>query len=272
MMLIASNNDDQSRSTLIESLMKITTTRSCLLASILAAAVPAHALIGISSVSFTEPEPGIVSADDLANADSPDLLSRTSTPFTAVGSANDGTLNASLIDEELTQYPASIEFNFDTVTNPLGYSITSVSTVTGLSQFEAQPFPWSIFFTEASPQFYTLSYRLVGEAAFTDLITVTDLGAAPIRKVTLIGIADEIDGGVEAVRFTWEDPFPTLLTGGLPADESITFLREIDMFGSPIAGRVPEPSAAAITAIAAVGLVAGRRPRFKWSHGEAGEW
>lgn len=241
--------------------MKIVTLRCSATLFCLALSTDAHAIIGISSEVFTGPDPSVVSSSDLVNQDSPDLLAVSSTPIESLIGMNDGSVaGIGAIQQENSEYPASIEFHLDTTANPLGYSISAVSTVTGLSQPEAQVTEWFSFFTELSPQLYTLSYSLVGEASFNELVTVSDLGSAPIRKVTLIGLSSEIDGGVDALRFTWLDPYPGVLMGVNPSDETLTIVREIDVFGSAITEQVPEPGTAATT-LCLCGMLTARRWR-----------
>jgi len=213
-----------------------------LLAGALVPSAQLHATLAIGSVSFSEPDmvASHISSSDLVNAGSPSLLSVSSSPFALIPNVNDGTTNTSLVFEEDSHYPATIVFHLDTTEHTLGYSIDSVVTVTGLSQFESEITPWFLFFSELSVQMFTLSYSLVGEDTYHDLPTISDASRAPIRKVTLIGFDGEIDGGVDALKFTWHDPFPAIAPGTFP-DESRTAIREIDVFGSPILP-VPEPS------------------------------
>lgn len=113
------------------------------------------AAIGMSTTSFTESGSVVshISSTDLVNSGSPHLLSVSSSPFANIPQMNDGTINSSFIIEEDSHYPATIVFNFDTITNPLGYRIDGVTTITGLSQVEAQFTPFDLNFTELSPNF-----------------------------------------------------------------------------------------------------------------------
>lgn len=242
-------------------LMKSVVLWCCVPLIVASLSIPAHAIIGLTSESFADITPGLVAPDDLANSGSADLSSISSTPFGSIPSVNDGTASFSSIQEEFSQYPATIDFNFNTVDNPLGYSISDVSIVTGLTQSEAQVFlNFAPGGGELSPQLYTLSYSLVDDPSFTELITVSDLGPAAIRKVSLVGLTSEITGGVDVLRFTWSDPYPSVLTGVRPSDETVTILREIDIFGSAIRDQIPEPSASVLALCGGV-LAAKRRRR-----------
>jgi hypothetical protein len=204
-----------------------------------------------------------ISATDLVNAGSATLSSVSSTPLAGapLGNLHDGTLSAGFIRESIvgnpSEYPATIDFNLDVVANPLGYQVTSLSTIAGVG-LVFDPGGFSGREHELAHQSYTVSYSLVGDPGFTAFSTVAavaDPGAGHFTtKVTLVNIASVVPAGVDVVRFQWFDPVPLIATS-TQEDESATIIREIDVFGSAV--QVPEPSAALLLAV--LGAVAALR-------------
>jgi hypothetical protein len=176
------------------------------------------------------------STTDLVNAGSPDLLYFNSTSFISTLGVYDGPTGVSHIEEGLDQYPALITFSLDIISNPLGYTISSIRTLSA-GQGAA-----SGLGDDTRVQYYRLEYSLVGDAGFETLLTVdvrdfdpegisNDLG---YTWVTLFDIEDELTG-VDIIKFTWLDP--SALTG------SGSWIDEIDIVGFPIT-QVPEPGSA----------------------------
>ena len=96
---------------------------------------PAQAIIGILT-EFGSSDSGsdfdaTISTTDLVNSGSPSLSSVSSSPILTVANVNDGSGLSGAIREDDSEYPATIEFNLDLISNPLGYRITSLSTFTG---------------------------------------------------------------------------------------------------------------------------------------------
>jgi hypothetical protein len=184
------------------------------------------------------------STTDLVNAGSPDLLYFNSTSFYSPLGVFDGPTGISLIEEVHDQYPALITFSLDIISNPLGYTISSIRTLSA-GQGAA-----SGLGDDTRMQYYKMEYSLVGDAGFETLLTVdvrdfdpegisNDLG---YTWVTLFDIEDELTG-VDIIKFTWLDP--SVLTG------SGSWIDEIDIVGFPIT-QVPEPRSAILLLVATV--------------------
>jgi hypothetical protein len=178
------------------------------------------------------------STTDLVNAGSPDLLYFNSTYFSSPSGINDGPAGTSVIEESADQYPALITFSLDIISNPLGYTISSIRTLSGGLT------GWVVagLGDDSRMQYYRVEYSVVGDAGFETLLTVdirdfdpegpsTDVG---LTWVTLLDIEDELTG-VDVIKFTWLDPSP--LTG------SGSWIHEIDIVGTPVT-QVPEPGSA----------------------------
>ena len=208
-----------------------------------------------------------ISSRDLVNSDASTLFATATTPLGSglyggsVSGFNDGTANHGAIYDEVwgnsaaSEYPATIDFYLDTSVNTLGYELTSITTVTGFQGLFA---PTQDHMHQHSNQAYAVSYRLVGEVTFSLLATVSLMNDPDefSAMVTMNGLESEIPGGVDAVRFTWFDPIPnTPLIS--ESDESITMIREIDVFGSPIT--IPEPSSVALLSLATIGVFRRKR-------------
>lgn len=229
---------------------------ACFLAACWLACSPAYGVIGYlyqygTAGDGTDFIPDI-STTDLVNNGAPSLASVSSTPLTFIGNVNDGSGAGTPIREDAvwtgpTEYSATITFNLDTVANPLGYRISSLSTFSG-SGVGLDP-EWTGRYHEIAHQSYTVAYSLVGSASFVDFATVaaaadTDEFAA---KVTLVNINTVVPDGVDALRFIWQDPIPAIASSTAP-ERSATTIREIDVIGSP----VPEPNSTALLAVTAL--------------------
>lgn len=187
------------------------------------------------------------STTDLVNAGSPDLLYFNSTFFASPLGVHDGPTGVSLVEENYDQYPALITFTLDTISNPLGYTISSIRTLsaslgaaTGLGD-------------DTRMQYYNLEYSLVGDTEFETLITVDireGIGSLGYTWVTLLDIEDELTG-VDVIKFTWLDPSPLNGSG--------SWIDEIDIVGTPIT-QVPEPGATLLS-LGAFALLLRRKRR-----------
>lgn len=190
--------------------------------------------IGVQHWELTSPELNPANNADLVNAGSPDLLFFNSTSFTTPLGIFDGSYeNKSLITEDEDQYPALITFSLDVVSNPLGYNITSIRSLslasTGLTGVD-----------DSRMQYYKVEYSVVGDTGFETLLTVDIRDFEPEgfdwnegwTWVTLLDIEDELTG-VDVLRFTWLDPSAT-------DNDSGSWIGEIDILGSPVT-QIPEP-------------------------------
>lgn len=195
-----------------------------------------YALIGILSEAISDPSLHI-SDSDLVNADAESLASVSSTPFTAIGAVNDGAASVSLVSEDDGEYPATIIFNLNTAEHSLGYSLTHLTTVTGVGDSHSPDWPDP---SETADQRYSVAYSLVGDPAYIDFATVGAVSAGTHQKVTLTSLAGDVPIGVDSLRFTWMDPLPTL-GPEFRAGDTYTAIVEIDVFGSPVIP-VPEPA------------------------------
>ena len=223
----------------------------------------AHGVIGVlteyggSEMAFDT----TISTTDLVNSGAPSLASVSSTPLDAgaLGYMHDGTFGWGTIREywvplPSSEYPATIDFNLDVVANPLGYQLTSLSTIAG-GGVVAGPGDPAGREHEFAHQSYTVSYSLVGDPGFTPFRTVAALadpgdgqGTRQLSsKVTLVNIASVVPAGVDVVRFQWFDPAPSIVSSSHP-DRTFTIIREIDVFGSAV--QIPEPSSALLLALA----------------------
>ena len=120
--------------------------------------------------------------------------------------------------ESLVIESGTITYTLDTSLNTLGYTITSIQTFAGWSDFNR------------GSQAYTVSVSQVGSAIFTDLAAV--LLAADGFTQERFTITEDATGilatGVDEIRFT----FPTQQFSGVG-------YKELDVFGYAV---VPEPS------------------------------
>jgi hypothetical protein len=194
--------------------------------------------IGVEYWLLSDPDRPGPSNADLVNAGSPDLLYFNSTSFTNPLGIFDGqsawtggaAATSSWIAEEEDEYPATITFTLDTLENTLGYNISSIRTLT-------HDVYYNIGTIDGWVQYYKLEYSVVGSEGFETLVTV-DVGERGHHEgmmwVTLLDIEDELTG-VDALKFTLMDPSAD--------DESITWMGEIDIMGTPVT-QVPEPGSA----------------------------
>ena len=104
-------------------------------------------------------------------------------------------------------------------------------------------------------------YSLVGDAGFTEFYTVAAVADSDdyTAKVTLVNINTVVPDGVDAIRFTWFDPVPSIAPAGTDPQNTATQIREIDVFGSAI--QVPEPSSALLLIPACLTFLRRRRPQ-----------
>ena len=204
-----------------------------------------------------------ISSSDLVNSGSSSLSSISSTPLNggSIGFLNDGTENTGYIREVIdpSEFPATIDFNLDLTTSPLGYQITSLSTFSGVGVV-FDPGGFSGREHEFAHQSYTVSYSLVGDTAFTEFATITAV-AEPTNysiKVTIVNIESVVPSGVDIVRFQWFDPVPSIASSTQPS-QSATAIREIDISGSAV--QIPEPNTMILLPLAALILVGYRRKK-----------
>ncbi|MCH7228397.1 hypothetical protein [Haloferula sp. A504] len=228
----------------------------------LLAVSPAQAIIGILTEFGTSGDGTefvtTISTTDLVNSGAPSLSSVSSSPVLNVAYVNDGTGLSAAALEDSSQYPATIDFNLDLDASPLGYRITSLSTFTGGS-VTIDP-EWSGREHEFAHQSYSVFYSLVGDTGFTEFYTaaaVADPGEYA-AKVTLVNIQTVVPDGVDAIRFTWLDPVPSIAPAGTDPQNTATIIREIDVFGSAV--QVPEPSSALLLIPACLTFLRRRRP------------
>lgn len=201
------------------------------------------------------PGASLPSFSDLINTDSDTLLA-------ATYSAADGGLGSNLNDgtEELAAYnaadghfpvegtfdptfPGVNTFDLDLSTNTAGYSITSIVTRSGAFIPPGD-------FTDRAHQAYDISVSLVGSPLYIDLgsvdvISTTTAMTVNITADTLGPLATSVD----SLRFSLRQP---------DASPVGVVIQEIDVFGRPTQGSIPEPSA---VVLAAAGLLCGIRPK-----------
>ena len=201
-----------------------------------------------------------ISSTDLINNGSSTLSSVSSTPLVALSNLTDGTaLSTAVRDEDFaspSEYSATIVFNVDLSINTLGYNLSSLSTFAGLG-VNGDPV-WYDRYHEFAHQSYTIAYSLVGDPAFADFATVSAVASFGDRssKVTLTALSGDVPGGVDAIRFTWLDPVPSIAASTEPTG-TITGIREIDVFGSAVP--IPEPGSALLLSLAFVTVLRRRR-------------
>ena len=128
----------------------------------------------------------------------------------------------------------TMTYNLDTSVNTLGYIINSIDTYAGWADFNR------------GSQAYTVSFSLVGSAAFSDVATVS-INADGFTQERW-SITEDTTGilgyGVDAIRFT----LPTQQFSGVG-------YKELDVFGIA----VPEPSSTALLGLGGVALMLRRR-------------
>ncbi len=227
----------------------------------LLATSPSQAIIGVLT-EFGGPGNGLdfatsISTTDLVNSGAPSLSSVFSTAVLGEGNINDGAVTSGVPREDFSEYPATFEFNLDLVANPLGYRITSLSTITGVgATFDPE---WSGREHELAHQSYTVAYSLVGDGSFTDFATVAAVADPDdyFAKVTLVNIQTVVPDGVDAIRFSWFDPVPSIAPEGTDPENTATVIREIDVFGSAV--QIPEPSSALLLITGCLTMLRRRR-------------
>jgi hypothetical protein len=133
-------------------------------------------------------------------------------------------------------------FDLDITSNTLGYTINSISTLTGYSDLRIR-------------QNFTIEYSLVGSSLYNFLGSSFDSGTTGTTNQTLkLTVFDDASSdllaGVDSIRFTFNlVPYPPFGNVG-------SAYREIDVIG---AATVPEPSTYAMLGLAGLLLFVLRR-------------
>lgn len=138
----------------------------------------------------------------------------------------------------------SITYNLSTITNTLGYDITSIQTIHG----------WNNNSGYQKNQNYEVFVSTVGSAGFTSIgsVAYNPFTTAITTASTKVNITENASGvlafGIDQIRFTYT------ITGGGPQPGPT--IREIDVFG---VASVPEPKAALLGGLGLLALLRRRR-------------